>query len=583
MNYLDYFAKGGKTKNTNIIKGIQNILGVDEDQMSELWQIGLNKYGSEEGIAQALDEATKGLTEQSQPEDVKNAILSVFTMDSEMFKCGGKLQKLAQRFAKGGNIGCGCSGIKVGAEGFRLPKRPRLRKAPDAGRATERRVGLGYDENNMPYVYEDASIGGNSTNTAASIVQPGDTIVRQRIATREGWAPRTYLPGSEEYEMVMSRLRPYFPTEPVSLQDGGTPDVQIRRRQAKQLSNDIKGTDNREFRSAMRMARRMVREDPELYANRNSRKDRRMAARAIAAGLMETRPTIDTTPVVPEIITEPISGPTKYTEAITETGPVQVVSITGTKPKVVTKPNAPIGSAPSIADSLAAKKAKQDAWYQYQYERSLYDQANGNYRPNQDSAAYQHWMWKDFNDAWDDRTNTVKRDYLMGSPTQRDLLAFRDAGEFTHGSLPWSRNDRESYGVDYNKRQFYFDDDSRYRADMQAKGIPATSNLYNGLANTLGGVIMTGVGAGISGTGAAWDAIGGNVRVANPTGIEMRLPKLRGRSINPTPKPTSKLDVVTPKRTSTRLFPSNQGYAKWVRRLTGKTIPESARSGYFME
>lgn len=112
-------------------------------------------------------------------------------------------------------------------------------------------------------------------------------------------------------------------------------------------------------------------------------------------------------------------------------------------------------------------------------------------------------MWKDFNDAWDDRTNTVKRDYLMGSPTQRDLLAFRDAGEFTHGSLPWSRNDRESYGVDYNKRQFYFDDDSRYRADMQAKGIPATSNLYNGLANTLGSVIMTGAGAGISGTGAA--------------------------------------------------------------------------------
>ena len=42
----------------------------------------------------------------------------------------------------------------------------------------------------------------------------------------------------------------------------------------------------------------------------------------------------------------------------------------------------------------------------------------------------------------------------------------------------------------------------------------------------------------------------------------MRLPKLRGRSINPTPKPTPKTDVVTPRRASTRLFPSNQGYAK---------------------
>lgn len=116
MNYLQMFAKGGKTKGTDIIKGIQKILGVDDNQMAELWQVGINKYGSEEGIAQALNEATKGLTPQSSPDEVKAAVASVFSTGSEMFKCGGKLQKLAKRFAKGGTVDCGCGGIKVKAQ-----------------------------------------------------------------------------------------------------------------------------------------------------------------------------------------------------------------------------------------------------------------------------------------------------------------------------------------------------------------------------------------------------------------------------------------------------------------------------------
>lgn len=36
MNYINFFAKGGKTKGSDIIKGIQNILGVDDEQMAQL-------------------------------------------------------------------------------------------------------------------------------------------------------------------------------------------------------------------------------------------------------------------------------------------------------------------------------------------------------------------------------------------------------------------------------------------------------------------------------------------------------------------------------------------------------------------
>ena len=40
---------------------------------------------------------------------------------SAMFKCGGKLQQLTDKFAKGGKSKCGCGGIKVAKEGMEVP------------------------------------------------------------------------------------------------------------------------------------------------------------------------------------------------------------------------------------------------------------------------------------------------------------------------------------------------------------------------------------------------------------------------------------------------------------------------------
>ena len=36
MTISEFYAKGGKTKAPDLIKGIQNILGVDDNQMAEL-------------------------------------------------------------------------------------------------------------------------------------------------------------------------------------------------------------------------------------------------------------------------------------------------------------------------------------------------------------------------------------------------------------------------------------------------------------------------------------------------------------------------------------------------------------------
>jgi len=118
------FANGGKTSDQELIKGIQKILGVDDSQMEQLLQIGINKYGSLEGIGQALNQATQGLTQNSSPEEVQAAVASVFqtNAESQMFKCGGKLQQLVSKFGKGGPVDCGCGGKKLDGGGKALPE-----------------------------------------------------------------------------------------------------------------------------------------------------------------------------------------------------------------------------------------------------------------------------------------------------------------------------------------------------------------------------------------------------------------------------------------------------------------------------
>lgn len=75
----------------------------------------------------------------------------------------------------------------------------------------------------------------------------------------------------------------------------------------------------------------------------------------------------------------------------------------------------------------------------------------------------------------------------MRVPSQDELLQFMDAGEFTHGALPMSRQRQMEYGVDHDARNWYFNDDSRYGVDANAQysGIPHTSDLYDGIARTM--------------------------------------------------------------------------------------------------
>lgn len=118
------FAKGGKSEKTtdiDIIKGIQNLLGANDEEMEQLLQVVIKKYGSIGKIGEAIQESVSSLPQGYSYEDVANAIMTVFSPEeSQMFKCGGKMQQLVAKHSKGKKVDCGCGGTKIalGREGF---------------------------------------------------------------------------------------------------------------------------------------------------------------------------------------------------------------------------------------------------------------------------------------------------------------------------------------------------------------------------------------------------------------------------------------------------------------------------------
>lgn len=275
------FAKGGKTKGTDIIKGIQKILGVDDNQMAELWQVGINKYGSEEGIAQALNEATKDLTPQSSPDEVKAAVATVFSTGSEMFKCGGKLQKLAKRFAKGSSIDCGCNGTKLKQNGGLLNNR--FYNLPDRV-YNEKGVFSGYinGPEDVAYIQSRKEPRDWTVQSPTPQARLNNTTNQSRMLWNPEKLPEPY------YTAYVITENPEGKGNVVHIpmnQDGGevteaANGVQLTRRQARDLSRQNKGYNNSQYATAYANAIDALRRNSDLRG-----KDLRNQARIMASGI----------------------------------------------------------------------------------------------------------------------------------------------------------------------------------------------------------------------------------------------------------------------------------------------------------
>lgn len=132
-----------------------------------------------------------------------------------LFKKGGKLDQLVNKF-KGGGKQENDNQIKEGQEYFkvhplqqglwdRLFHSP-LNRLPDEPGIERRTLDIGVDPKTgeQRYILNE-DVYGNTADTDFRI-QPGDTLVTQKIATRFGDAVREYGPRSDEYRQVVNRL-----------------------------------------------------------------------------------------------------------------------------------------------------------------------------------------------------------------------------------------------------------------------------------------------------------------------------------------------------------------------------------------
>lgn len=115
MNYAQFFANGGKVDTKTIKSEIGRIFQiVDENKINALWQNAVQEYGSDENVLNAL---LTEIGDNTSDESIQSAMMKVLNYtpmeESQIFKCGGKLQQLVTKFRKGGGVDCGCGGIKL--------------------------------------------------------------------------------------------------------------------------------------------------------------------------------------------------------------------------------------------------------------------------------------------------------------------------------------------------------------------------------------------------------------------------------------------------------------------------------------
>ena len=121
---------------------------------------------------------------------------------------------LATGFENGGKVASAQNELPIAkdAKSGRKAAERNTVKVADNGIAKKRRVGAAMDKSGGQHVYEGSTIRGNWADTWASVPTPGDTVVIQRIPVASGndTSTRTYPMGSDEYNSVMSRMRPLF-------------------------------------------------------------------------------------------------------------------------------------------------------------------------------------------------------------------------------------------------------------------------------------------------------------------------------------------------------------------------------------
>lgn len=151
----------------------------------------------------------QAMMQDPQGQQELQSLVQEFQQNIGMFKKGGKIDQLIEKRKK---IKKAAQGTKVRTSIENSSKKAdnaaskNTEPAPKKG-VGRRRVGYALDSNGGQHYYEFGDINGNTAETFITVPQPGDTLVRQRIATMAGPITRNYAPGTSKYESVMRRNR----------------------------------------------------------------------------------------------------------------------------------------------------------------------------------------------------------------------------------------------------------------------------------------------------------------------------------------------------------------------------------------
>lgn len=298
MKYIDLFAKGGITKSeeskgeqkaVQLLEDLQTLTGVDPNQATEI----LNRlYESDpESITSVQNYIMQAKDPQSDEETRSNAIINLTkifnpNMESQIFKCGGKLQQLVTKFGKGGGVDCGCGGIKlddggktISADGSVTIVSPNTAQADTLGRYS-------YPSTNGKFQLL------NNGERSATVWDNtgGFPIARYANETfMQNHPVRSFLGGYKPaptgyFENLVDRVNNRFDENGVpTKQEGG----ELTRRRARELATTNKGFNNAQFNLALANAKNALRQSG-LRG-----KDLRTRALAMASGYSDQLPTVE--------------------------------------------------------------------------------------------------------------------------------------------------------------------------------------------------------------------------------------------------------------------------------------------------
>lgn len=298
MNYIELFAKGGLTKSEKsegeqraiqLLESLQELTGVNPKQAAEI----LNQFKDDPETVNSIQEYVNLAIDPQSDENIRSNAISELTkifnpnMESQIFKCGGKLQQLVTKFGKGGGIDCGCGGTKlqeggrtISADGSITIVNPNTAQADTLGRYS-------YPSTNGKFQL----LSNGERNATVWDNTGGFPIARYANETfMQNHPVRTFLGGYKKapagyFENIVDRVNNRFDQNGVPIkQEGG----ELTRSRARRLAVTNKGYNNAQFNTAFANAMNALRRDG-LRG-----KDLRARALAMASGYSDQTPTVET-------------------------------------------------------------------------------------------------------------------------------------------------------------------------------------------------------------------------------------------------------------------------------------------------